>query len=69
MKNLNEFKSYGKEQNIKKGNKFQDDEGGIFTVTKTTSDKIELKDEDGIRTTFPNDFDDGDFDYWFRPLK
>lgn len=51
---------------IKKGDKFRDDEGDIFTVTKSTFDKIELKDEDGISTTFPDDFDDNNFEVWFN---
>ena len=65
---LNEYKTYDKKQNIKKGDKFRDDEGDIFIVTKTTLDKIELKDENGIFTTFPDDFDDNNFSVWFRPL-
>ena len=57
------IKSQGKA--IKKGDKFRDDEGDLFTVTKVASNKIELKDEDGISTTFPDDFDDNNFDSWF----
>jgi len=54
---------------IKKGDKFRDDEGDIFIVTKAALDKIELKDEDGISTTFPDDFDDNNFDAWFNKSK
>ena len=48
---------------------FKTDDGEIFTVTKIKAGKIHkivLKDEDGIPTTFPDDFDDGDFFDWFN---
>ena len=58
------IKSQGKA--IKKGDKFTDEDGDLFTVTKVASNKIELKDEEnGYNTTFPDDFDDDDFDSWF----
>ena len=75
---LKELKLYVEEQkiedieNIKKGDKFKTDDEGIFTVTKIKAgkkQKIVLKDEDGTSTTFPDDFDDGDFNYWFKPIK
>ena len=59
------IKSRGK--TIKKGDKFTDDEGDIFTVTKVSSNKIVLQDDDQIqqKTVFPDDFDDDNFDVWF----
>jgi hypothetical protein len=57
------------------GNKFIDvEEGNIFTVTEVVGDSsgiisINLEDEDGIPTTYPDHFDDGDFEDWFEPLE
>jgi hypothetical protein len=56
------IKSKGKP--IKKGDKFYDTYGDAFTVAKVASNKIELKGDDGVKT-FPDDFDNPDFDVWF----
>ena len=66
---------------IKMGSKFLDEEGDVWTVVdlkmpsrtdlftpieETPVEAIVLKDEDGVRTTFPDDFDGGGFFDWFN---
>lgn len=60
------------------GDKFveRDDEDHVFTVVDVfvpeftiDVESITLKDSDGIQTTYPDDFDDGEFFDWFKPLK
>ena len=41
---------------IEMGDKFTDDDGDTFTVIEVSDDKITLLDDDGIKTTFPDDF-------------
>lgn len=64
------------------GDQFRDEEGDIFTITKiyspewtTNIESITLKDEDGIPTTFPDDFDStndiydhDEFFKWFEKI-
>jgi hypothetical protein len=54
----------------------RDDEGEVFTVVDvfvpeftSNTESITLKDSDGIQTTYPDDFADGEFFDWFKPLK
>ena len=63
---------------IKIGDKFveRDDKDEVFTVVDVfvpeftiDVESITLKDSDGIQTTYPDDFDDGEFFDWFKPLK
>ena len=65
-------------EDIKIGDKFaeRDDEDEVFTVVDVfvpeftiDVESITLKDSDGIQTTYPDDFDDGEFFDWFKPLK
>ncbi len=60
------------------GDKFveRDDEDEVFTVVDVfvpeftiDVESITLEDSDGIPTTYPDDFDDGEFFDWFKPLK
>ena len=57
---------------LKIGTKFIDvEEGNVFTVTEVASNSsgiilISLEDENGIPTTYPDHFDDGDFEDWFE---
>ena len=60
------------------GDKFveRDDEDHVFTVVHVfvpefsiDVESITLKDSDGIQTTYSDDFDDGEFFDWFKPLK
>ena len=56
--------------NIKINQKFTDTvEGYIWTVTNVTDLSITLQDEDGIPTTYPDHFEDGDFEDWFEPYQ
>jgi len=41
---------------IEMGDKFTDDDGDTFTVIEVSDGKITLQDDDGIKTTFPDDF-------------
>ena len=61
--------------NINIGDKFEDEEGDVFTVVDvfvpeftTDVESITLEDSDGIPTTYPDDFDDGEFFDWFSPI-
>tara|TARA_R110001592_G_scaffold1148_8_gene6766 strand:- start:25 stop:618 length:594 start_codon:yes stop_codon:yes gene_type:complete len=65
-------------EDIEIGDKFveRDDEDEVFTVVDVfvpeftiDVESITLKDSDGIQTTYPDDFDDGEFFDWFKPLK
>jgi hypothetical protein len=65
-------------EDIEIGDKFveRDNEDEVFTVVDVfvpeftiDIESITLKDSDGIQTTYPDDFDDGEFFDWFKPLK
>lgn len=58
-------------EDIEIGDKFVErvDDMEVFTVVTVDVESITLKDSDGIQTTYPDDFNDGDFFDWFKPLK
>ena len=72
---LHEIQHKDEFNNINIGDKFEDEEGDVFTVVDvfvpeftTDVESITLEDSDGIPTTYPDDFDDGEFFDWFSPI-
>jgi hypothetical protein len=65
MNNVDKYKM----ANIKIGDKFQDEDTDIWTVTKIERNNweywIDLESEDGSVVSFPEDMDGGEFFEWF----